>query len=197
MIDRVAAVVVEDALCAPMPGWFRCTVATDRLILPGDTLGELEVLGRIRLVIAPNVRGLAVDSDVGNKRAVGYGDVLLRIGALDHLNLANAAPGAISSDSDRPARPVTSQHVFSAPTSGRFFSRPGPGKPAFVSAGSELTPGCTICLLEVMKTFHRVAYAGVPARVRRVLVEDGAEVSTGTPLLELEDASPSSYQSTP
>jgi biotin carboxyl carrier protein len=41
-----------------------------------------------------------------------------------------------------------------------------------------------------MKTFHRVTYggAGLPdtARVRRVLVADGADVNAGDPLLALE-----------
>jgi len=76
--------------------------------------------------------------------------------------------------------------VFRAPTSGRFYGRPGPGKPAFVTAGSELVPNATICLLEVMKTFHRVTYSGDRARVREVLVEDGADVNAGDPLLALE-----------
>jgi len=55
--------------------------------------------------------------------------------------------------------------------------------------GAELTPGTTICLLEVMKTFHRVTYGGpgLPdtARVRRVLVADGDDVNAGDPLLAL------------
>ncbi|MBL9012811.1 MAG: hypothetical protein JNL83_01465, partial [Myxococcales bacterium] len=54
----------------------------------------------------------------------------------------------------------------------------------------ELAPGATVCLLEVMKTFHRVTYggAGVPerARVREVLVADGADVTQGDPLLALD-----------
>jgi acetyl-CoA carboxylase biotin carboxyl carrier protein len=79
--------------------------------------------------------------------------------------------------------------VFRAPTSGRFYGRAAPDKPPFVSAGEELAPGATICLLEVMKTFHRVTYggAGLPerARVERVLVADGDDVSAGDPLLAL------------
>jgi hypothetical protein len=44
-----------------------------------------------------------------------------------------------------------------------------------------------------MKTFTMVSYAtrgGLPAkaRIKRVLVEDGAEVSDRTPLFELESA---------
>src|SRR5262249_25940971 len=79
--------------------------------------------------------------------------------------------------------------VFRAPTSGRFYTRPSPDKPPFVEAGTKLVAGSPICLLEVMKTFHRVTYggAGLPetAKVSAVLVADGADVNVGDPLLAL------------
>ena len=55
-----------------------------------------------------------------------------------------------------------------------------------VEPGRELAPGSTICLLEVMKTFHRVTYSGDRVRVKQVLVTDGADVNAGEPLLALE-----------
>ena len=76
--------------------------------------------------------------------------------------------------------------MFRAPTSGRFYGRPTPDKPPFVSVGIELVTGATICLLEVMKTFHRVTYAGDRARVREILVADGADVDAGAALLALD-----------
>jgi acetyl-CoA carboxylase biotin carboxyl carrier protein len=77
-------------------------------------------------------------------------------------------------------------HVFRAPTSGRYYGRPTPDKPAFLTVGAELRAGATVCLLEVMKTFNRVTYSGEPARVRELLVADGADVNAGDPLLALE-----------
>ncbi len=76
--------------------------------------------------------------------------------------------------------------MFRAPTSGRFYGRPSPDKPSFVDRGAELQTGTTICLLEVMKTFNRVTYSGAPARVRDVLVAEGADVNAGDALLALE-----------
>jgi acetyl-CoA carboxylase biotin carboxyl carrier protein len=82
--------------------------------------------------------------------------------------------------------------VFKAPTSGRFYGRPGPDKPAFVTAGAEITTGTTVCLLEVMKTFHRVTYggAGLPpeARVVAIAVADEADVNSGDVLVRVEPA---------
>jgi 3-methylcrotonyl-CoA carboxylase beta subunit len=82
--------------------------------------------------------------------------------------------------------------VFRAPLAGRVYFRPSPDKPSFVEVGGFVERGMAVCLLEVMKSFNRVAYGGASlperARVVRLLVEDGADVDAGTPLLELEPA---------
>jgi acetyl-CoA carboxylase biotin carboxyl carrier protein len=174
----VIALLDGDTLRAPAPGWFRRTVAADHLVAPGDVIGELEVLGRLIAVVAPQVRGL-VRLPAGPKLArqpVSYGDELFRVEAGEIAGVEAAAEAA------------SSVHglVFRAPTSGRFYSRPTPDKPVFVETGTELSPGSTVCLLEVMKTFHRVTYDGAPAKVRQVLVADGADVNQGDPLLALD-----------
>jgi acetyl-CoA carboxylase biotin carboxyl carrier protein len=183
-IATAEAIASGDELRAPAPGFFRILVAADHLVAPGDVIGELEVLGRITRITAPRVRGL-VKLPTGPalaRRAVAYGDVLV------HLS-ADVALGTIDARTEAAA---TTAHglVFRAPTSGRFYGRPSPDKPAFVTAGAELATGATVCLLEVMKTFHRVTFGGadVPprARVREVLVADGADVNQGDPLLALE-----------
>ena len=80
--------------------------------------------------------------------------------------------------------------VFRAPLAGRVYFRPAPDKPSFVSVGDEIARGTTLYMLEVMKSFTRIAYAGegLPARARvvRLLVADGADVEPGTAILQLE-----------
>jgi acetyl-CoA carboxylase biotin carboxyl carrier protein len=186
LVDRSPAPTDRgEALRAPMPGWFHRTIAADHLVLPGDVLGELDVLGHVLHVVAPNVRGVVALEVAETRRAVSYGDVLVRVTAAAAL-----ATGGTTATATTTAAHATHGLVFRAPTSGRFYGRPTPDKPAFAAAGCELTAGATVCLLEVMKTFHRVAYGGgeVPARarVREVLVADGDDVNAGDPLLALE-----------
>jgi len=171
-------------LASPSPGLFRIAVRAGDLVRPGSVLGELEVLGRRVAVTAPEgVRGAVVATcgDGLARPAVDHGAVLVTVdpSALGGDALALPSPAAA-------AAVAAAGRVFRAPTSGRFYGRPTPDKPPFVAAGGELAPGATICLLEVMKTFHRVTYAGEPARVREVLVHDGADVNAGDPLLTLE-----------
>ena len=71
-----------------------------------------------------------------------------------------------------------------------MYFRPSPDKPRFVEVGSVVATGTTVCMLEVMKTFNRIAYGGesIPERARVVgfLVEDGTDVELGTPILQVE-----------
>jgi len=178
----VIALLHEDEVRAPAPGWFHLLVAADHLVAPGDVIGELDMLGRIVRITAPAVRGIAKVAPGPARRAVSYGDVLFTV-ATD-VAIAGVEGAAATKQAD------VGGLVFRAPTSGRYYGRPAPDKPPFVVAGAELTTGATVCLLEVMKSFHRVTYGGpeVPprARVREVIVADGADVNQGDPLLSLE-----------
>jgi acetyl-CoA carboxylase biotin carboxyl carrier protein len=182
----VIALLEGATLRAPAPGWFHRLVAAGHLIAPGDVIGELDVLGHIERIHAPRVRGFArlAADDNDARRAVGYGDVLLVVEAG-----ASVQPEEAAAPAARPSEGL----VFRAPSSGRFYLRPTPDRPPFVAAGTELSAGATVCLLEVMKSFHRVTYGGggVPtrARVTAVLVTDGADVNAGDPLLALEPIS--------
>ena len=165
-------------LKSPTPGWFRASIAAHSFVEPGNVLGILDVLGRpIDLVIPSGASGYV--HSTGIARAVGYGDVLA---LLDPETDAARAAGSHAA-----AAPATAQGlVFRAPTSGRYYGRSSPDKPPFVTVGTELATGTTICLLEVMKTFNRVAYHGDRVRVRELLVAEGADVNAGDPLLALE-----------
>lgn len=191
------ALLHDDEVRAPAPGWFRLLVAPDHLVAPGDVIGELDILGRIVRVTAPAVRGIVklptispgvpalaassgASAPAAARRAVSYGDVLFTV----------ATDVAIAGVEATKQAEAVGGLVFRAPTSGRFYGRPAPDKPPFVVAGVELATGATVCLLEVMKSFHRVTYGGpdVPPRalVREVVVADGADVNQGDPLLALD-----------
>jgi acetyl-CoA carboxylase biotin carboxyl carrier protein len=174
------------ALRAPRPGIFIPAIGAGDLVAPGGVIGALVVLGQSFAVIAHQVSGFAIQGALSGRRAVGYGDLLVTL----DLSLArDAGTGAAADPAAAPGAAATGL-VFRAPTSGRFYGRSSPDKPAFVSPGTQLSQGATICLLEVMKTFSRVTYGGpgLPdtARVVRVLIADGADVNAGQPLLELE-----------
>jgi len=99
------------------------------------------------------------------------------------------APGAAPASAAKPASDVQGL-VFRAPLAGRVYFRPSPDKPRFAEPGDVVARGATVFMLEVMKSFNRIAYGGesLPERARVVslLIADGADVELGTPILQLE-----------
>lgn len=188
--ERTTAATAREAgeqieLVSPSPGLFRIRVQVGDIVRPGTVLGELEILGQLVAVVAPpTARGavVAIADPMLARPAVDHGAVLVVLdprGSVEAIERISAA-----------ASTSVGGLVFRAPTSGRFYGRAAPDKPPFVAAGTELAAGATICLLEVMKTFHRVTYGGgeLPprARVTSILVGDGDDVNAGDPLLALE-----------
>jgi acetyl-CoA carboxylase biotin carboxyl carrier protein len=177
-------------LTSPAPGLFHSALRAGDVVRPGSVLGELEVLGQRIAVIAPATAAgaiVAVRDPALARPAVDFGAVLVTVDP--RASGSTVAATAVTAA----ATTAVTGLVFRAPTSGRFYGRSNPGKPPFVTAGTELVQGTTICLLEVMKTFHRVTYGGegLPerARVERVLVIDGEDVGAGDPLLALSPGS--------
>ncbi len=171
-------------LRAPGVGTYTGALERGRLVRAGDSAGVLELLGRTFALIVPQgVRGRVENAPPERVfQPVSHGDVLLELSPLDDA----AESTEIESDREAAGGPV-----LRAPYSGRFWQRPAPGEPAFTSVGDTLQAGATVGLLEVMKTFTHLAYPSdgslpAPARVARILVDDGAEVSEGDPILEVE-----------
>lgn len=189
LLQRLDAGRVE--LLAPSPGLWRDAPGVGALIRPGDAIGSLEILGVEHRLRAPDgALGVVLagnhESEL-TRRPVDYGASLLRLDpdALGHGATASASergPGAV------PGR--EGKLVFSSPSSGRFYQRPSPDRPAFVEVGQILERGQTIGLLEVMKTFTRINYDDpkLPARAKvvAVLAIDQGDLGRGDPILELE-----------
>ena len=174
---------------APFPGFFRGGPGPGSLVPPNTLVGELELLGTLYEVCSDEqAHGLVVGEIPAvrsARRAVEHGEALLL------LDPSEAAVHAAELEAER-ERDQHTGLVFSAPSSGRFYSRSSPDKPAFVTVGDVIEEGAPVALLEVMKTFHRIAYggAGLPhrARVLAILANDGADLEVGDAILEIEQA---------
>lgn len=176
-------------LCAPGVGWWVGGPAIGQILVPGAWLGGLEMLGRTRpLAVPPGAGGRVVQRHLPGWRraAVEHGTVLVEL----DVRRGSVALGDETEVEAETAPAADMALVFRAPMSGRLYHRQSPGQPPFVQPGDIVEAGQTVCLLEVMKTFNRVVYGGpdLPARARivRVLVDDGADVSGRDPLFELE-----------
>ncbi|MEZ4440630.1 MAG: hypothetical protein R3B72_16140 [Polyangiaceae bacterium] len=162
------------------------------LVTPGMAFGRLEVLGVLHpLEVPAGVRGVVTDE--GRKkgpgiarRPVGHGEVLAVVDP-------ERALGAGAGDAAAAVEEATGLS-FGAPTSGRYYGRPAPDKPPFVEVGQVIAIGDPVGVLEIMKTFNRIAYGDdhgrlpSPAKVVRVFPKDGEDLEAGDPIVEVEPA---------
>jgi acetyl-CoA carboxylase biotin carboxyl carrier protein len=179
---------------APTVGLYRGEPPPGTHVAADAPIGQLEILGVLHHLLAPaETAGLVVRPEVAgpasgpasSRRPVGHGDLLV---LLDPAAVqAGAAAGSEAAVAGR-----TGALVFRAPTSGRWYTRPGPGKPPLIEVGTVVRQGQAVGLIEVMKTFSRLHYPGsgegLPeqARVKAILVRDEEDVAAGDALFELE-----------
>ena len=171
-------------LLAPTVGVFTARVREGELVSAGQVLGSIDVLGVLSELRAPDGVAGRVTSRIGGTRTripVQFGDPLFAISESSMAPVAKAGMvGNVSS---------AATLSFTAPMSGRFYSRPSPNDPPFVSAGDIVQRGQTIGLLEVIKTFNRLVYQGeaLPERalVVRIVPGEGDDVVRGDLILAL------------
>jgi len=75
-------------------------------------------------------------------------------------------------------------HLIRSPMVGTFYRAPEPGAKPFVEPGKKVKPDSIVCIIEVMKLMNSVE-AGVKGTVTHVLVENGALVEPGQPLVAI------------
>ena len=94
---------------------------------------------------------------------------------------AAAAPAAETAPEDPAAHPG----AVASPMVGTVYMQPEPGAPSFISVGQQVSEGDTLVIVEAMKTMNHIP-APRAGTVKRILVEDGAPVEFGAPLVILE-----------
>ncbi|MCL3880809.1 acetyl-CoA carboxylase biotin carboxyl carrier protein [Marivita sp. GX14005] len=84
-----------------------------------------------------------------------------------------------------PEDPADHPGAVTSPMVGTVYMQAEPGAPAFISVGQQINEGDTLLIVEAMKTMNHIP-APRSGTVKRILVEDGAPVEYGAPLVILE-----------
>lgn len=98
---------------------------------------------------------------------------------------AAAAPAPAAATADTPEDPASHPGAVASPMVGTVYMQPEPGAPAFISVGASVSEGDTLLIVEAMKTMNHIP-APSSGTIKRILVEDGAAVEYGTPLVIIE-----------
>jgi acetyl-CoA carboxylase biotin carboxyl carrier protein len=81
--------------------------------------------------------------------------------------------------------PAQAPGAVTSPMVGTIYLQAEPGSKPFVSVGDRVTEGQTLLIVEAMKTMNQIP-APRAGTVKRILVEDGAPVEYGAPLMIIE-----------
>ena len=81
--------------------------------------------------------------------------------------------------------PASHPGAVASPMVGTVYMQSAPGTPAFIAVVSLLYEGYTILIIEAMKTMNQIP-APHGGTVKRILVEDGAPVEYGAPMVIIE-----------
>ena len=99
---------------------------------------------------------------------------------------APAAPAAKPAEAQSaPEDPAAHPGAVTSPMVGTAYLAPEPGADNFVKVGDTVAEGQTLLIVEAMKTMNQIP-APKAGTVKRILVEDGAPVEFGAPLMIVE-----------
>ncbi len=88
-----------------------------------------------------------------------------------------------------PAEPVEDPALLpgavTSPMVGTVYLSPEPGAAPFVAVGDLVSEGQTLLIVEAMKTMNQIP-APASGRVARILIENGAPVEFGAPLMVID-----------
>ena len=79
------------------------------------------------------------------------------------------------------AAPAAAGRTIKSPMVGVFYAAPSPEKPAFVSVGSRVKKGDTVCIIEAMKIMNEIT-AEESGTITEILVNNGDVVEFDQPL---------------
>lgn len=95
--------------------------------------------------------------------------------------MATAAEGG-GAEPRAPARELVE---IKSPMVGTFYAQPEPGAEPYVTVGSRISPGQTLCIIEAMKIMNPLD-AEVSGVIAERLVEDAQPVEFGQPLFRVD-----------
>jgi acetyl-CoA carboxylase biotin carboxyl carrier protein len=150
---------------------------------PGDIFDVKKVRRLIELMKEHDLSELDLKQADNRVRIRRGGEVV----AYSAPAIAAARPAAPAASEPAPATSAADARmlVIKSPMVGTFYRSSGPDAAPFVKVGDRIGPEKTVCIVEAMKVFNEIP-AGVSGQVVAILVENGAPVEFGQPLIKVD-----------
>lgn len=149
----------------------------------GDLFDPHKVRQLVELMEAHDLAELELKQSGQKVRIRRGGDVVVSAAPAPAAPRGAAAPAAPAAPAEAAAD--ARMLVVKSPMVGTFYRASSPESPAFVKVGDRIGPEKTVCIIEAMKVFNEIP-AGVSGQVVAILVENGAPVEFGQPLIKVD-----------
>ena len=135
----------------------------------------------IDLVSESDISELEITEAEGKVRIVKAGaQQVVYASAPTQISASTGAPAAVSAPAEvAPSAPTG--HTVKSPMVGTFYGASSPGAAPFVTVGSTVKKGQTLCIIEAMKLLNEIE-ADADGVITQALVENGQPVEFGQPL---------------
>jgi acetyl-CoA carboxylase biotin carboxyl carrier protein len=177
-------------ILSPAVGSWYVDLLPGRPVNGGDRIGRLKILNRMHpLVLPPDVNGLIwLPEQLDHVIPVSYRQELCRVVS---PGPDNDRPMILSQEAEEDTISTSDGLLLKAFTTGIFYRKPSPDAPPYVEEGQTIEPGKVLGLIEVMKSFNQIVFAGEEGlhhgKVAKIFVSDGEEVKLGQPLFLIHD----------
>lgn len=98
---------------------------------------------------------------------------------------ASAAPATPTTSAATQDDPASHPGAVPSPMVGTVYMQAEPGAAPFITVGATVQEGDTLLIVEAMKTMNQIP-SPKSGTIKRILVEDGAAVEYGAPLVIIE-----------
>jgi acetyl-CoA carboxylase biotin carboxyl carrier protein len=148
---------------------------------PGDIFDVKKVRRLIELMKEHDLSELDLKQADNRVRIRRGGEVVAYSAPAAPVARPAVAVGSGAGEAAAPDRTV----VIKSPMVGTFYKASGPDSAPFVKVGDRIGPEKTVCIVEAMKVFNEIP-SGVSGQVVAILVENGAPVEFGQPLIKVD-----------
>ncbi len=151
---------------------------------PGDIFDVKKVRRLIELMKEHDLNELDL-RQADNRVRIRRGGEVVAYSAPAPAPVSVAAPAAAAGAPAKESAADARMLVIKSPMVGTFYKASSPDTPAFVKVGDRIGPEKTVCIVEAMKVFNEIP-SGVSGQVVAILVENGAPVEFGQPLIKVD-----------
>jgi acetyl-CoA carboxylase biotin carboxyl carrier protein len=147
-----------------------------QLLRESPEIGSIEVRGLFGTKVVNTRAGNGAPTEVAGPASYA---------AAAHPPAATAPPPGAEAEARETPRAAAHLKDIKSPMVGTFYKSPEPGADPYVKAGTRVSPGQTVCIIEAMKIMNEIE-AEIAGVVREILVDDAQPVEFGQVLFRVD-----------